>query len=153
MSASLKADIEKAVADSQAQLEHDELISLQQSIKEGRLIRVVEAYWLWNQRADTVSCSHCQSLVGICSSKESFNDLCAEQRFCYSCGSKMVNPYASSVTLRHANDDIHAYWIPAECSETDGNANCSRCGQWDWNDAKYCKGCGARMRRVDKNAD
>ena len=151
MSLSLKADIEKAVADLQAQRDHDALISLQEDIKVGRLHRVVEAYWLWNQRADTVSCSHCQSLAGICSSKESFNDLCAEQRFCYSCGSKMVNPYASSVTLRHANDDIHAYWIPAECSETDGNANCSRCGQWDWNDAKYCRGCGARMWRVDKN--
>lgn len=151
MSLSLKTDIEKAIADSQVLQDQRELVSLQQDIEAGKLIRVVEAYWLWNQRADTVSCSHCHSLAGICSSKESFNDLCAEQRFCYNCGSKMVNPYASSVTLRHANNDIHAYWIPAECSETDGNANCSRCGQWEWDDAKYCRGCGAKMRRVDRN--
>lgn len=41
---------------------------------------------------------------------------------------------------------VEAHWITAECSERDGNANCSNCGQWDWDDAKYCKGCGAKMR-------
>lgn len=130
----------------------NEFVALQKEIEAGKLVRVVQAYWLWNQLSDTVRCSHCNSLSGVVSSKEAFDDFCSEQHYCYNCGSKMVNPHESSVTLKHIkNDDKHARWIRAECSEKDGNANCSNCGQWDWDDAKYCKGCGSKMWRIDKN--
>ena len=39
----------------------------------------------------------------------------------------------------------HAYWVKASCSEWDGDANCSYCGNWDWSDKKYCSSCGAKM--------
>lgn len=37
-------------------------------------------------------------------------------------------------------------WIKAECSEKDGDSNCSVCGHWDWSDCKYCSNCGAKMK-------
>lgn len=40
---------------------------------------------------------------------------------------------------------VHGRWIKAECSEKDGNSNCSECGHWDWNDCNYCSHCGAKM--------
>lgn len=36
-------------------------------------------------------------------------------------------------------------WVKAECSEKDGDSNCSVCGHWDWSDCKYCSNCGAKM--------
>lgn len=36
-------------------------------------------------------------------------------------------------------------WIKAECSEKNGDANCSECGHWDWSDCNYCSNCGAEM--------
>ena len=46
---------------------------------------------------------------------------------------------------------VHGRWIKAECSEKDGNSNCSECGHWDWDDCNYCSKCGARMdgERID----
>lgn len=41
-------------------------------------------------------------------------------------------------------------WIKAECSEKDGDSNCSLCGHWDWDTCKYCSECGAKMRK-EKN--
>ena len=38
-------------------------------------------------------------------------------------------------------------WIKAQCSEKDGDANCSACGHWDWSDCNYCSNCGAKMDR------
>ena len=38
-----------------------------------------------------------------------------------------------------------AEWIKAECSEKNGDANCSECGHWDWSDCNYCSHCGAEM--------
>ena len=46
---------------------------------------------------------------------------------------------------------VHGRWIKAECSEKDGNANCSICGRWYWNDCNYCPNCGADMRDGDGN--
>lgn len=40
---------------------------------------------------------------------------------------------------------VHGKWLKAECSEKDGNANCSVCGQWEWDDRRYCPNCGAKM--------
>lgn len=40
---------------------------------------------------------------------------------------------------------VHGKWLKAECSEKDGNAHCSVCGQWDWDDCRYCHNCGAKM--------
>lgn len=40
---------------------------------------------------------------------------------------------------------VHARWIKAECSEKDGNARCSKCGQWEWDNCNYCPNCGAKM--------
>lgn len=46
----------------------------------------------------------------------------------------------------NAEDEVvHGRWIKAECSEKDGDSNCSNCGQWDWHDCKYCHNCGAKM--------
>ena len=48
----------------------------------------------------------------------------------------------------HAEDAVevmHGRWIKAECSEKDGNSNCSNCGQWEWDDCNYCPNCGAKM--------
>ena len=39
-----------------------------------------------------------------------------------------------------------ATWIKAECSEKDGDANCSNCGHWDWSDYNYCSNCGEYMK-------
>lgn len=39
-----------------------------------------------------------------------------------------------------------AKWIKAECSEKDGDANCSNCGHWDWSDCNYCSNCGEKMK-------
>lgn len=40
---------------------------------------------------------------------------------------------------------VHGKWIKASCSEKDGNANCSVCNHWDWDDCNYCSNCGAKM--------
>ena len=45
---------------------------------------------------------------------------------------------------------VHARWIKAECSEKDGNARCSKCGQWEWDNCNYCPNCGAKMDLEDK---
>ena len=39
-----------------------------------------------------------------------------------------------------------ATWIKAECSEKDGDANCSNCGHWNWSDYNYCPNCGEYMK-------
>lgn len=44
---------------------------------------------------------------------------------------------------------VHGRWIKAECSEKDGNARCSVCDHWDWNDCRYCAACGAKMDLED----
>ena len=38
-------------------------------------------------------------------------------------------------------------WIKAECSEKDGDSNCSLCGHFDWSDCNFCSQCGADMRK------
>ena len=43
-----------------------------------------------------------------------------------------------------------AKWIKAECSEKDGDANCSNCGHWDWSDCNYCSNCGENMKEEIK---
>lgn len=40
---------------------------------------------------------------------------------------------------------VHGHWIKAECSEKNGDSNCSECDHWDWSDCKYCSNCGAKM--------
>ena len=40
---------------------------------------------------------------------------------------------------------VHGRWVKAECSEKNGNSNCSNCGHFDWNDCNYCPNCGAKM--------
>ena len=42
-------------------------------------------------------------------------------------------------------------WIKVECSEKNGDANCSICGHWDWSDCKYCSNCGAKMSKEPAN--
>lgn len=73
---------------------------------------------------------------------------------CKACG----RPFASSnpndeicYPCHHALDRLRGYaapirrgrWIKAECSEKNGNANCSACGHFDWDDCKYCSACGS----------
>ena len=45
---------------------------------------------------------------------------------------------------------VHGRWIKAECSEKDGNARCSNCGQWEWDNCNYCPNCGAKMDLEDR---
>lgn len=120
----------------------NEFVALQKDIEAGKLVPVVEAYWLWNIMSENVFCSKCNAYGGVCSSMESFDAFRDEQHYCYNCGAKMIKMKEAK-----QNPDSHARWIRAECSEKDGNANCSRCGQWDWDDAKYCKNCGSKMTR------
>lgn len=40
---------------------------------------------------------------------------------------------------------VHGRWMKAECSERDGNARCSVCDQWEWDNCSYCPNCGAKM--------
>ena len=37
-------------------------------------------------------------------------------------------------------------WIKSECSEKDGNAICSICRHWDWDDCNYCSNCGSKNK-------
>ena len=39
-------------------------------------------------------------------------------------------------------------WIKAECSEKNGDSNCSVCGHFDWSDCNYCSSCGSKNRRI-----
>ena len=41
---------------------------------------------------------------------------------------------------------VHGRWLKAECSEKNGNSNCSNCGHWDWDECNFCSNCGADMR-------
>ena len=36
-------------------------------------------------------------------------------------------------------------WLKADCSEKDGDSNCSECGHWHWSDCLYCSNCGTKM--------
>ena len=39
-------------------------------------------------------------------------------------------------------------WIKAECSEKNGDSNCSVCRHFDWSDCNYCSSCGSKNRRI-----
>lgn len=39
----------------------------------------------------------------------------------------------------------HGYW-KTTVAEKNGNAYCSVCNNFDWNDCNYCSKCGAMMR-------
>lgn len=62
----------------------------------------------------------------------------------------IANQIIDSIPTADVAEVKHAHWIKTPCSERDGDANCSYCGNWDWSDKNYCSNCGARMELKEK---
>jgi len=73
-----------------------------------------------------------------------------------SCGLAYVHfkwRYEDYISLPTNSNKKYGTWILAECSEKDGNANCSECGHWDWNDCKFCSECGIEMKTKENEVN
>lgn len=55
------------------------------------------------------------------------------------------NHFIDTMPSTDVAEVVHGKWIKASCSERDGNANCSVCNHWDWDDCNYCSNCGAKI--------